>query len=53
MTSKYLLNLHKKPQTRIREIITKVKTNNLQKIIEARGEHQTTQYSTSNPLNTS
>ena len=53
MTSNYLTNLNKKPQTRKRENITKIQDNNLQKVVEGRGEYKITQYSIGKPLNTS
>ena len=52
ITSSYLTILHKKPQTRGREISQRSGLVTYKKIVVARGEYQTTRYPASKLLNT-
>ena len=49
----YLTNLQEASEKKRMTSTTKIHAHNLQKIVEARGEYQTTRYSASKPLNTS
>lgn len=53
MTIDYLTNLHRKPQSRREERVSQRSELVIYTIVEAKGEHQTTQYSTSKLLNKS